>query len=64
MKFNTNAEAIDTETRHKASEDARTFAMQTPRAAQEALLLDSHRAVTYLENRFVMSWEQSPLTCQ
>lgn len=64
MKISTHAEVAEAEIRRKASEDAQTFAMQTTRAARDALLLDSHRAAMYLEGRPVMSWEPSPMTCQ
>lgn len=58
MNIVTYIEATEAETRRKASEDAQT------RAAQDALLLDSHQTAMHFGSRLVMSWEESPLTHQ
>lgn len=52
-------EGLEIKAQNEASQAARTFASQPNRQAQNAFILDAHRAVTYFPRGFVMSWEHS-----
>jgi len=52
-------EMLENEARQDASEAGMTFAKQPSREAQNAFLLDSHRAVMRFDRWFVLGWEHS-----
>ena len=52
-------EGLEIKAQNEAREASDTFASQPDRQAQNAFILDAHRAVTYFPRGFVMSWEHS-----
>lgn len=52
-------EGLEIKAQNEAREAFDTFASQPDRQAQNAFILDAHRAVTYFPRGFVMGWQHS-----